>query len=163
HAEHAVELAARGAMENCVGRKRAGERNEDGRWRMEDGTQIFDGGRDDVDFLAAEITAFAGVRVQAGDGDAQRAVEAQREKFGERAECSARSFRRRISWFAGRRISNHAIRKTRVEFSRSKRGAHDLRPDSGSVANGDADGLAHLTLARALAPAFSERSRAGAR
>ncbi len=66
HRHDRVEVAASRAHEHRVGRERARRRATPSRARR------FDGRRDDVDLLAAEVAAVAGVRIEPGDRDARR-------------------------------------------------------------------------------------------
>ena len=72
HAEDAVEFPGHGAMENGVRRVRAGEVTLAG--------ELFDGGGDEVFFLLAELSVFAGVGIESGYRDAGRASEAALQK-----------------------------------------------------------------------------------
>ena len=73
HAERRVVICARAGMEHRVGGMRTGDSPALGRKRS-------DCRLDDLDLLGAELAAFAGVRVEAGDGE---------PRFGEYRNCAA--------------------------------------------------------------------------
>src|SRR2546421_5168044 len=67
HAEDRVPRAVGRVVEDRVGGERTGE---DGRSRMEDGgLQFLHGWHNDFDFFTAKRACFAGVWIEAGDGD----------------------------------------------------------------------------------------------
>ena len=67
HADDAIKIAIEGALEDDIGGHGSADVDV-GRLSRRNG------GRDDVDFFAAEEAAFAGVRVEGGAGDARRGV-----------------------------------------------------------------------------------------
>ena len=94
-------------------------------------------GRDDVDFLAAEIAAVAGVRIESGDGDARRCEIGFAHATGRSGGSRRRSRSRVISDGDGRQ--RHVRRHARipdfvedVEFARRSRRAEHFRPNSRS-------------------------------
>ena len=95
HAQHSVELAFDGAVENGIRRKRALE--------IAVALQVCDGRHDDFYFLEAEIAVFASMGIETGDGDARFGNSSGAQEVGEKFSHTDDFGGGEKSWNAGER------------------------------------------------------------